>query len=118
MSDARHLADVICGECGNVMRIALGMAHAIVCGECKTEIVLGEYDSGDFEINGQTVAEIDAQSRRSMDHDADHEDYEAERAEAEFADAVEERAAELAASAGVAELGRVLDFIIDERAVQ
>jgi hypothetical protein len=54
MSDARHLADVICGECGNVMRIALGMAHAIVCGECKTEIVLGE-DTSDY---GAVVDEV------------------------------------------------------------
>ena len=37
-----HLAHIICGGCGTSTTIALGSAHAIACGTCKEEIVLGE----------------------------------------------------------------------------
>jgi len=48
-NDARHIMDrfphtalVTCGICGKEILIALGLASAIACGKCKTEIVLGE----------------------------------------------------------------------------
>lgn len=40
--DAVHRATIECGNCHNRTLIALGMASAIACPECKCEIRLGE----------------------------------------------------------------------------
>ena len=51
----KHLADIMCGECGHLTRIALGMASAILCPGCKTEIVLGEAEPPQESRNGYRV---------------------------------------------------------------
>lgn len=39
---AHHHAIIECGVCSQLTRIRLGLAAAICCPACKTEIVLGE----------------------------------------------------------------------------
>ena len=44
MPETPHLADIMCGTCGHLERIALGVASAIACPGCRTEIQIGEPD--------------------------------------------------------------------------
>ena len=73
VSDIMHTAQVRCGCCGRYTSIALGMASTIVCGWCKTEIVMGEEDHTNEMIDA--FREIVAQAEQVVnEHSTDRRD--------------------------------------------
>ncbi len=50
-----HLADIICGNCGEKHRIALGIASAILCSACKVEIQIAEPETPSLPLEALKV---------------------------------------------------------------